>query len=213
MTVDKRQNYQGVFDNRLGFGGKPALLIIDFVEAYTTPGSPFYAEPVIGAVRETAALLAGARRHAIPVFHTRVLYELPGLADGGMWVKKIPALKVFAAGNALATTCAPVAPLPTETIISKKYASAFFGTPLASLLTAAGVDTLIMTGCSTSGCVRASVVDAVQCGFRAMVVRECVGDRHADPHEANLFDIDSKYGDVVSKAEVLEYFAKITEVK
>lgn len=101
------------------------------------------------------------------------------------------------------------APLADEVVLSKQYASAFFGTALAPLLVAQGIDTLLMIGCSTSGCIRASAVDAVQHGFRAMVVRECVGDRHPGPHEANLFDIDSKYGDVVHKREALDYLNRL----
>lgn len=118
-------------------------------------------------------------------------------------------MKDMVAGNPLAAFCPPVAPLADEVVLSKQYASAFFGTALAPLLVAQGIDTLLMIGCSTSGCIRASAVDAVQHGFRAMVVRECVGDRHPGPHEANLFDIDSKYGDVVHKREALDYLNRL----
>lgn len=205
MGESKQKNYAGVFDNRIGFGTRPALLCVDLVCAYTTPGSPLYAPPVIDAVRETVALLTAARSAGIPVIHTNIAYTPGSFLDGGVWVKKVPALKQLVPGAALAATCPEVHPAAGEPMVTKQYASSFFGTSLAAMLTAAQVDTVIIAGCSTSGCVRATAVDAVQHGFRTIVVRECVGDRHAEPHEANLFDIDSKYGDVVGKAETLAY--------
>jgi maleamate amidohydrolase len=108
--------------------------------------------------------------------------------------------------------CASVMPNPEEVVVPKQYASAFFGTSLASMLTAAGIDTVVMAGCSTSGCVRASAVDGLQHGFRVIVPQECVGDRHVEPHRANLFDINSKYGDVVSTVEVAAYFDRLASV-
>jgi maleamate amidohydrolase len=117
-------------------------------------------------------------------------------------------MKDMVEGNPLAAFCEPVLPNPDEVVISKQYASSFFGTSLASMLHAQGIDTVVLAGCSTSGCIRATAVDAVQHGFRTIVVRECVGDRHPAPHEANLFDIDSKYGDVVSKQEAMKQFRK-----
>ena len=124
-----------------------------------------------------------------------------------MWIRKAPVLKSLVPGNPYAEFCIGVEPAEGETVIVKQYASCFFGTSLAATLTAQGVDTLIMAGCTTSGCIRATAVDAVQHGFRPIVVRECVGDRHDGPHEANLFDINAKYGDVVSKAETLDWLA------
>ena len=126
-----------------------------------------------------------------------------------MWVKKSPVMKAMVEGNVLAEFCDEVQPEKGELVIVKQYASAFFGTSLASQLHAQGIDTVIMAGCSTSGCIRASAVDAVQYGFRAIVVRDCVGDRHPDPHNANLFDIDSKYGDVVSREEAIAEIVKV----
>jgi maleamate amidohydrolase len=161
---------------------------------------------VIDAVRETADLLDIARRNDNPVIFTKVIYSLSGL-DGGIFVQKVPELRKMIEGEPLADIVPELPPASQDVIITKQYASAFFGTSLAPLLTSHGVDTLIVTGCSTSGCVRATAVDGMQHGFRVIVPRECVGDRHAAPHEANLFDIDSKYGDVVSKAEVMEYLA------
>lgn len=209
MNDTLSDNYRGVWGQRLGFGRRPALLAIDFMQAYTTEGAPLFAPGVVSAVEESRELLACARRTGIPVIHTHIRYHAGHFADGGLWVKKAPVMKDMVAGNPLAAFCPPVAPLADEVVLSKQYASAFFGTTLAPLLVAQGIDTLLMIGCSTSGCIRASAVDAVQHGFRAMVVRECVGDRHPGPHEANLFDIDSKYGDVVHKREALDYLNRL----
>ncbi|BEO23098.1 N-carbamoylsarcosine amidohydrolase [Serratia marcescens] len=209
MNDTLSDNYRGVWGQRLGFGRRPALLAIDFMQAYTTEGAPLFAPGVVSAVEESRELLACTRRTGIPVIHTHIRYHAGHFADGGLWVKKAPVMKDMVAGNPLAAFCPPVAPLADEVVLSKQYASAFFGTALAPLLVAQGIDTLLMIGCSTSGCIRASAVDAVQHGFRAMVVRECVGDRHPGPHEANLFDIDSKYGDVVHKREALDYLNRL----
>ncbi|MEJ5224930.1 MAG: N-carbamoylsarcosine amidohydrolase, partial [Anaerolineales bacterium] len=196
--------YQGVFDGRIGFGSRPAVLVIDFINAYTTPGSPLYAPDVVTAVRETVDLLALARCKDVPVIYTKVLYN-KNYRDGGIFVQKVPVLKTLVEGEPLAEIVPELPPAETDVILVKQYASAFFGTPLAAALTALGVDTVILTGCSTSGCIRASAVDGMQYGFRVIVPRECVGDRHPGPHEANLFDINAKYGDVVSKQEVMTY--------
>ncbi|ALL38119.1 isochorismatase family protein [Serratia marcescens] len=209
MNDTLSDNYRGVWGQRIGFGRRPALLAIDFMQAYTTEGAPLFAPGVVSAVEESRELLACARRTGIPVIHTHIRYHAGHFADGGLWVKKAPVMKDMVEGNPLAAFCPPVAPLGDEVVLRKQYASAFFGTALAPLLVAQGIDTLLMIGCSTSGCIRASAVDAVQHGFRAMVVRECVGDRHPGPHEANLFDIDSKYGDVVHKREALDYLNRL----
>ncbi|MBD9600135.1 isochorismatase family protein [Pseudomonas sp. PDM10] len=201
-------NYQGVWGQRIGFGQKAALLMIDFMRGYTTEGAPLFAPGVVSAVAESVELLASARRQGIPVVHTNIRYHPGHFADGGIWVKKAPVMKDMVEGNPLAAFCEEVIPLEDEVVISKQYASAFFGSSLASMLHAQGIDTVVLAGCSTSGCIRATAVDAVQHGFRTIVVRECVGDRHPAPHEANLFDIDSKYGDVVSKQEVIAHFEK-----
>ena len=205
-----KENYRGVFEGRVGFGRKPAVVVVDFMNAYTTPDSPLYAPGVVEAVRETVDLLDTARRNGILVIYTRVIYSPHGL-DGGVFVQKVPVLRRMIEGEPLTEIVAELPPAPEDVIIKKQYASVFFGTSLAPLLTSQGVDTLIVTGCSTSGCVRATAVDGMQYGFRVIVPRECVGDRHPGPHEANLFDIDSKYGDVVSKPEVMDYLASCAD--
>jgi len=157
----------------------------------------------VDAVRETVDVLDLARRNNIPVVYTRVLYSHNGL-HGGIFVQKVPVLRTMVEGEPLTEIVPELPPAPQDVIIIKQYASAFFGSPLAAMLTSQGIDTIVLTGCSTSGCIRATAVDGMQYGFRVIVPRECVADRHPEPHEANLFDIDSKYGDVVSKAEVME---------
>lgn len=207
MSESRESNYAGVFDSRLGFGARPALIVIDFMRAYTTPGAPLYAEGVVRAVEQSVALLAAARETGIPVIHTRVLFHPSGM-DGGLFARKVPVLRSLVPGEPLAEFDPRVAPDPRELVIVKNYASAFFGTSLAATLTAEGIDTAILIGCSTSGCIRATAIDAIQHGFRAIVPRECVGDRHDGPHEANLFDINAKYGDVVERDAVLSYLAR-----
>ena len=205
-----QQNYaRGGFGKRLGFGQRPALLVIDFVRAYLVKDSPLYAG-VEAAQAAAVQLLAAARAAQIPVVHTNVVYQ-PGGRDGGVFFRKVPALASFEAGAHpdLAAFAEGLEPLPGETVISKQYASAFFGTSLASTLTALGVDTVLIAGLSTSGCVRASAVDCCQHGFIPVVVAEAVGDRASGPHEANLFDIHAKYGDVVALDEVRGWLGKV----
>ncbi len=211
MTQSVKDNYKNVWGNKIGFGNKPALLVIDFLKGYTTEGAPLFAPGVIDAVRESQPLIAAARKCGIPVIHTNVRYHPSSFADGGMWIKKAPVLECLVEGNELANFCDEVLPLESELIVTKQYASAFFGTSLVATLNALNVDTVLMAGCTTSGCIRATAVDTVQYGFRPIIVEECVGDRHPDPHNANLFDIGNKYGDIVPRQEVIEYLEKITE--
>ena len=137
-------NYQGVWGNRIGFGQRPALLVIDFLKAYTMEGAPLYAPGVVEAVANTPALLDAAREAGIPVIHTRILYLAENCADGGMWVKKAPVMKAMVEGNVLAEFCEGVEPATGELVIVKQYASAFFGTSLASHLHAQGIDTVVL---------------------------------------------------------------------
>jgi nicotinamidase-related amidase len=190
-------------------GRRPALLVVDFVRAYLEPGSPLYAG-VEDARVAAARLLASARAAGIPVMHTNVAYE-PGGADGGVFFRKLPALASFERGRhpELAAFAEGLEPRPGEPVFTKQYASAFFGTRLAETLRAAGIDTLLIAGLSTSGCVRASAVDACQHGFVPLVVREAVGDRHPAPHEASLFDLQAKYAEVISLAEAERYLDSV----
>ena len=206
-SEDAKSNYAGVFEGRIGFGRRPALILIDFVEAYFAPDSPLFAD--VGPALDAALdLRAAARAAGVPVIYTNVVFH-PSMRDGGVFARKIPALSSFTAGNPLGDWPEGLEPGEGELVISKQYASAFFGTSLASTLTAGGHDSLIITGLSTSGCVRASCVDACQHGFIPIVVEEAVGDRHADVHRANLFDMNAKYGDVASLAEAKAHLAEL----
>lgn len=198
---DLTANYVGAFDGRLSFGKRPALLIVDFVMAYLDPASPLYAQ-VEDALASNERLLAAARAAAIPVFFTNVVYQADG-ADGGLFYKKIPSLRVFLEGSPLGAFPPSLQPMAGERIISKQFASAFFGTSLAETLSGEGIDTLLITGLSTSGCVRATALDALQSGFAPFVVRQACGDRHPAPHEANLFDLQAKYAEVVSEQDAI----------
>ena len=191
-------------------GRHPALIIIDFVNAYITEGAPLYGKGCAEAREPAVQLLAAARSAGVPRLHTKVAYASGGL-DGGIFFRKLASLAVFESGRApqLAAFAPGLEPTANETLITKQYASAFFGTSLASTLTALGVDTLIIAGVSTSGCVRATAVDACQHGFIPLVVREAVGDRAPGPHEANLFDLQAKYAEVVSLREVCGYLADL----
>lgn len=193
------------FGARLGFGTKRALIVIDFCNAYATPGSPLYAGEAIEQTRAAAQrLLEAARAKGLLILHTTVRYT-PGGVDGGVFYRKAGPLKLFQEGadRHLQEFCPGLAPAPGEPVIVKQYASAFFGTSLASTLHAAGVDCLLIAGVSTSGCVRATGLDACQNGFIPIVVREAVGDRDPRVHEANLFDLNAKYADVVGLDEAL----------
>lgn len=199
--VDRLTNYAGAFDGHLAFGKHPALLVVDFVMAYLELSSPLYAG-VEAALASNIRLVAVARETGIPVIFTNVVYE-PGGADGGLFYRKIPALRVFDAGSALGNFPPDLQPQEDDLVISKQFASAFFRTELDQKLRVRGVDTLIVTGLSTSGCVRATALDALQHGFAPFVVREACGDRHSGPHEANLFDLQAKYAEVIGEADVI----------
>jgi nicotinamidase-related amidase len=191
------------FGSRVGFGQRPALLAVDFITGFTDLRSPL-AGDLDGQLAATNALLEPARAAGIPVIFSTVAYDAE-LQEAGVWVRKIPANRWLVEGSEWVEVDARLAQRPNETTLVKKYASCFFGTDLAARLVSRQVDTLIITGCTTSGCVRATAVDACSYGFRTIVVEEAVGDRAALPHAASLFDIDAKYGDVVGLQEALGY--------
>lgn len=201
-------NYTGAFDGSLPFGKRPALIVIDMVEAYLQPGSPLYAG-VEDAVASAARLAAAARKVGAPVIFTNVEYQ-PGGADGGVFFRKVPALKVFEKGSPLGAFPAALSPEDGDFVITKRYASAFFATHLAATLTSLGVDTLLIAGVSTSGCVRATALDTCQSGFLPFVVRDACGDRHPGPHEANLFDLQAKYAEVISEEVALAHLQALS---
>ena len=191
------------FGSRVGFGRRPAVLVVDFFYGCTDPAY-LGGGSVSEAVDQTAALLPAARAAGAPVIYTVTQYRPDGL-DAGFFGVKVPLLRLFQEGSKAVEIDSRVTPGPADHVIVKKMASAFFGTSLGSLLASLERDTVIVTGCTTSGCVRASVVDACSSGYRVIVPRECVGDRAPAPHDASLFDMDAKYADVVDTADVRRY--------
>lgn len=197
------------FGNRLGFGEKPALLIVDFVNGFTDPAK-FGGGNIGEAIEATAPLLARCRAAGAPIAHTRVVFADDG-ADANLMCLKVPALTSLTEDAPESRIVDALAPRPGEIVVRKRVPSAFFGTDLAPALARHRVDTVMVAGCTTSGCVRASVLDALCHGFRPMVVRDCVGDRAIGPHEANLFDMGQKYADIVTSAEAMAALPAIAE--
>ncbi len=193
------------FGLTLGFGRQPVLVIIDMAMAYFTPGSPLYAayEPALDA---TIRVADTARATGVPIIFTRVDYAHP--ADGGLFRRKIAALSVFETGSPLAAFHPRLQPQPGDQVISKHYPSAFFGTPLAGTLSSMRADSLIITGLSTSGCIRATALDALCYGFAPLVVQDAVGDRTPTIHDANLFDLQAKTADVMGSDAVIEWLRR-----
>ena len=192
-----------------GLGDRPALVVVDMSVGFTDPESPLACdlEHVVDAVDR---LLAAARRADVPVVYTTVAYDEEGKRRAAAFIEKVPALLTLEAGSRWVEIDPRIAPHPGEPVLRKLHASAFFETELADLLAAAGCGSVIVTGASTSGCVRATAVDALQHGYRTVVPREAVGDRNAEAHEANLYDIDAKYGDVVPLAETLAQLEELS---
>ncbi|WP_034591734.1 isochorismatase family protein [Hamadaea tsunoensis] len=202
--MDITEDYAAAgFARRLGWGERPALLLVDPVTAYTDPASPLHCATAPAALEAMSALLAAVRRRGLPIAFTTVEYADSTCPEAPLFAAKVPALSAFAAGSPYARIPAPIAPRPGEPVFRKHHASAYAGTSVAAWLTAHRVDTVVLGGYSTSGCVRASAVDTLQNGFRPMVVREACADRAAGPHEANLFDLDAKYADVIPLSEAL----------
>jgi nicotinamidase-related amidase len=191
------------FAARSGYGRTPALLIVDFIKGFTDPKSPLGGD-FAWELNATRQLQEAFRRGKLPIVYTTIAYA-EDMHDAGVFVKKVPSLAILQRGSPLTEIDPRIEPRPGEKIIEKKYASSFFGTNLDMELRLLGVDTVILAGCTTCGCIRASAIDSLQYGYHTIVVREAVGDRAAGPHEANLFDIDAKYGDVVDLADALDY--------
>ncbi|MBM7665974.1 nicotinamidase-related amidase [Solibacillus kalamii] len=205
-----QKNYDG-FAEVVGFGERPAIIVVDFINGFTDSacklGSNYDEE-----IAQTSSLLEKAREHNIPIIFTTVEYG-DAFEEAKYFLQKIPALQVLTENSHWVQVDKRLQRRQHELVIKKKFASAFFGTNLNSILTTKKVDTLIIVGCTTSGCIRATVVDALQYGYRAVVPEQCVGDRSLEQHQANLFDIQNKYGDIVSKDTVLHYFNQIKGVQ
>lgn len=195
------------FGRALKPGNRPALILIDFARAYFDPASPLYAG--VERVRDVAvALREAAATAGVPVIFTRVEYVADDPAhDGGLFYRKIAALTAFDRGNPLGDFTPELAPRGADLIVTKQFPSAFFGTGLAERLRADGINTLVITGLTTSGCIRATAVDSLCHGFVPLVVEDAVGDRDARVHDASIFDLRAKTAEIVSADSVKSYFA------
>jgi len=190
------------FGGRQGLGRRTALVVVDFCHGFTDPASPLACE-CDPALEQTARLLSTFRALDLPIVFTTVAYDAGTIKTAAAFIAKAPALRAMERGSRWTLIDERIAPLPDEPVLEKLFASAFFGTGLSSLLTSAGCDGVVVVGASTSGCVRATAVDALQHGHRVVVPRDAVADRGAGPHEAALLDLDAKYADVLSTDEVL----------
>jgi nicotinamidase-related amidase len=197
------------YDRRLGFGARPAMVVIDFSRAFTGGRSEFPGGDFGPELARTRRLLDEARTRAIPVFFTTIAYDEP-LRDAGLWGAKVPWLEHCRAGTPLVEIDPALARRPGEPVIVKKYPSAFFGTDFERELALQRIDTLIIAGCTTSVCVRATAIDAMQRGYRPIVAAQAVGDFNPALHAAHLRDLDARYADVVSTDEVLAYLGSFS---
>ena len=196
------------FGIRIGFGERPALIIIDMLKGFTDPAMPLGAN-LDAQIEAQKPLLKIAHERNIPCIFSTVMYEEADIKDAGIWALKQKGARTLTAGSEAVKVDERLGMQKNDILLVKKYASCFFGTDLVPRLNSRRVDTLIITGCTTSGCVRATAVDAVQNGFRPMVVREAVGDRSVAAHEQSLFDLNAKYADVVSLDETVQYLKTV----
>jgi len=197
LDIYEKQN----FGNLSGIGEKPALLIVDFVNGFTDP-EQFGGGNIKAAINKTADLLTFARKQNMPIAMTRVVYSEDG-SDNGIFCVKAPGLKSLTENAESSQIVGELTPVKGEYIVRKTQPSGFFGTNLAGWYNSKGVDTVLITGCTTSGCVRASVIDSMSYNFRTVIVTDGVGDRAIGPHEANLFDMGQKYGDLMTVDEII----------
>lgn len=211
MTETLDQNYgRAGYHAKQTWGARPALLLIDFAQAYYEPTSPLYGgEGCVTARDEAVDLLKAARATQTPVIFTEVEYQCGG-ADGGAFYAKVPALSCFDTGNTLAGLVDGLTVEKNDLLITKQYPSAFFGTSLAAMLQFQKIDTLILCGLTTSGCVRATCIDSISSGFVTLVAKDACGDRASGPHEANLFDMSAKYADLLTTQEAAAYMQSCT---
>jgi len=195
------------FAGRVGFGERPAVLVVDLIRAFTDERCPL-ASDLDAEVANTRRILEAARAAGAPVVMSTSYYD-PALAEAGLWSRKVPNNEWLVQDTEWVEVDERLEPQDSDMLLVKKYASCFFGTDLVSRLVSRGVDTLIITGCTTSGCVRASAVDACSYGFHTIVVEDAVGDRAPLSHLTCLFDIDAKYADVVTTDAVLEHLGAL----
>jgi len=194
------------FGQTMGLGNRPALILVDFVVAFDDP-KLFGGGNIHAAVLQTVDLLKFFRNNQLPIAFTRYVYSQDG-SDSNLLTAKIPSLKILTEDNPVGHVVPELTPLPGELIVRKRNASAFFQTDFSSWLARHSVDTLVITGCVTSGCVRATAVDSLGHGYRPIVVSDCVGDRALGPHEASLFDMMQKYADLKTRDELISELSK-----
>lgn len=212
MTSEPLQPYQkaGYGHGKVGIGKRPALLIVDFQKAFTNEDSPLGGSPLIkAAVSNTKELIALAREENLPIIYTVVGYR-EDQRDMGLWPLKVNTLASVTLGSKWVEIDDELEVKPEDIVLTKKMPSAFFNTDLTNILISEGIDTVIIAGCTTSGCIRATAIDSFSYGFRTIIAEECVGDQGIEPHRANLFDINNRYGDILSNHQVISHFAKKT---
>jgi len=202
LEIYKRQGYGG----KSGFGNRPAVIVVDFVNGFADPNQ-LGGGNIGEAIENTAKLLSAARNANLPIAYTRVVYADDG-ADSSVFCLKSPNLAKLTEDAPGSQIVNALSPEPGDYVVRKIQPSAFFGTNLAAWLIGNGVDTVIVTGCTTSGCVRASVVDSMSFNFKTIVVSDCVGDRAMAPHRANLFDMEQKYADLMTHEEIIALLSK-----
>jgi maleamate amidohydrolase len=205
LQIDSPFFQQRGFGKRLGFGHRPAIIVVDLIVGFTDESKPLGAN-LDAQVDACNQLIEASREHSLPIFFFTAAYD-ENLLDAGVWRQKMGGLTSLRHGSDAVNVDPRLSFKEGDSLIVKKYASCFFGTDLSSRLVARGVDSLFITGCTTSGCVRATAVDAVQSGFKPIVVRDAVGDRSQAAHDQSLLDMDAKYADVVDLKDVLAHLA------
>jgi maleamate amidohydrolase len=195
------------FGKRSGFGNRAALVVIDYINAFTDAAMPLGSN-LDAELAQTNLLIDEAHAQGLTVIYSTVAYDEDGYKDAGIWALKQSGLSTLKAGTPAVELDSRLHRQPADIVITKKYASCFYGTDMVARLNARQIDTLILTGCTTSGCVRSTAVDALQNGFRPIIARDAVGDRSAAAHTQSLFDLDQKYGDVMSVEEILAELRK-----
>jgi nicotinamidase-related amidase len=210
QTIEQMQAFfhQRGFGKTIGFGTQPAIVVIDLIRAFADPELPLGA-PLGEVLEATRRVLEAGRKAGVPIFFTSVAYDDQDFKDAGVWAKKMAGVMTLRAGTPEVEVVPSLDRRQGEPVIFKKYASCFFGTDLLSRLNNSRVDTLIVTGCTTSGCVRATAVDGLQNGLRVMVVAEAVGDRAEAAHQQSLFDLQAKYADVVCLDQTIKYLQSL----
>ena len=193
------------FGQPIALGTSPALIVVDFVNGFLDPDM-FGGGNIVDAAKATVPVISAFRGNGFPIVYTRVVYAADG-SDAGVWCEKAPRLRELVEDDPCSHVADFIAPQDGDIIIRKTQASAFFGTDLSAILRARGVDTLVVTGATTSGCVRATVIDAISLNFRPVVITDCVGDRALGPHEANLFDIGQKYANMITSDQIGSLFS------